>query len=64
MPQQKSESPEVLFRRFNRTVQMEKLLSEAKKRSFFERRVSRNLRKKNAMRRMQINQTRQENYGG
>ncbi|KKP89135.1 MAG: hypothetical protein UR93_C0002G0037 [Berkelbacteria bacterium GW2011_GWA2_35_9] len=54
------ESAEVTIRRFNRIVQVERLLSDAREKERRQKKVSRNLRRKKAVRRNRI--SRMEDY--
>jgi len=53
-----NESFENLFRRFNRRVQQSGKLSQARKRQFFEKPISKNRRRVEALRKNQIRQLR------
>jgi len=53
-----NESFENLFRRFNRRVQQSGKLSQARKRQFFEKPISKNRRRVEALRKDQIRQLR------
>lgn len=60
MIRKNSEPAEVVIRRFNRIVQVERLLSDAREKERRQKKVSRNLRRKKAVRRNMI--SRLEDY--
>ncbi len=60
MIRKNSEPAEVVVRRFNRIVQVERLLSDAREKERRQKKISRNLRRKKAVRRNKI--SRMEDY--
>lgn len=60
MIRKNSEPAEVVIRRFNRIVQVERLLSDAREKERRQKKVSRNLRRKKAVRRNML--SRLEDY--
>ena len=60
MVRKNPESAEVVIRRFNRIVQVERLFSDARGKERRQKKVSRNLRRKKAVRRNKI--SRMEDY--